>query len=511
MVHLDAIAEGVCPVCLEEVRDETVVSHSSIQCGHEHSIHTACLSAQVKSYEDLRELRDRGLQCPGGGAEARGGRCAERISLAKIRQILSPEDRGALDERLEKSARPGDHHWRGREVERLRNGIERAFNICCPKEGCGATLGAIEGCNAATCSSESCESLFCYLCLQEQEGKDEAHAHVIGHSGDYWERRTGYVDRYHWLIARKNLAHLFSERVDSEIRSAALALLTGLLTEKKMWPFPAGALTGAWTQEVKESSLSHLEKVELFQNEFIYRRQIGDGKSAARVREAIEEMHGKVLASLDVRDAGGVDAESAPTAPRVRGPGPRPEAGAEVRPAPIPDVRAQVLQEPRQEVRPEARPVPVPAPAPAPASAPAPVPMPPPPRADLDDGIGPVVDAQPMSFARFGQMFRVGNLVWSGVVPGVMTYPAAVQFCSLQGFGSRLPTIEEYEKLARALGKNTLRGYNPLLVAPDLVNRVFWSATQNPMVFNTAVGFNGSFGVPVVGPMLFLNWVRCVR
>ena len=92
MVHLDAIAGGICPVCLEEVRDETVVSHSSIQCGHEHSIHTACLSAQVKSYEDLRELRDHGLQCPGGGAEARGGRCAERIPLAKIREILSPEE-----------------------------------------------------------------------------------------------------------------------------------------------------------------------------------------------------------------------------------------------------------------------------------------------------------------------------------------------------------------------------------------------------------------------------------
>jgi hypothetical protein len=130
----------------------------------------------------------------------------KRIPLRTIRQVLAPNDVKELDHRLARS-----HHIDPKdaktafEIQKLSEGIESSFNFCCPSNGCGEPLDQIEGCNAATCSSEHCKTTFCYLCGEPTgsvQGLDrdspeyqavsrKTHDHVKKHSGYYWEKRPG--------------------------------------------------------------------------------------------------------------------------------------------------------------------------------------------------------------------------------------------------------------------------------------------------------------------------------
>jgi hypothetical protein len=307
-----------CTVCREEVLDESLFSLSTeipqaLECSQGHRIDRGCLIHQIQSLElpsleGANQVMSEGLACCGGGGATPG--CSEKFSLAVVMALLKSEEQSALKRRLERAmstaGEPGDELSRGVEISQLSRHIQGAFNRCCPAEGCGATLDQIEGCNAATCSDESCKGVFCYLCLQPQENAHAAHAHVRDlHSQDYWERRPGYLDRYHWLLARKNLTCVFRGKVDAQIREAALDRQKALLQERKMWPFPAGIKLVEWLRGVQSADLSQQAKIELLQNEAIYRRQNQHLKNIALIEDEIRAQGGAVLLSLDVRDAFG--------------------------------------------------------------------------------------------------------------------------------------------------------------------------------------------------------------
>ncbi len=209
---------------------------------------------------------------------------------------------------MNRSSAPIEERIKADEVRRIQKGIEAAFNLYCPIDGCGATLDQVEGCNAATCSDPDCGQRFCYLCLKTQMDTRSAHAHLIEHSGAYWERRPGYADRYKWLLIRRNLAYLFKSKVTDEIRAEALSWQEALLKQNKMWPMPAGKKSQAWLQEVESANLSPEDQVELLQNECIYRRKFGEMQSVSLIEAALRQRGAKVLASLDVIDAAGVPA-----------------------------------------------------------------------------------------------------------------------------------------------------------------------------------------------------------
>jgi hypothetical protein len=477
---------GQCQVCTDDVTDKDIVENKALACSQNHCVDTHCLAHQIKSleihsYDQVKEFRNHGLSCCGNA-----GKCKERIALETIEDLLEPTDRQALKDRLtkvEKSAKSGLDTRAEREVTMISMGIENSFNLCCPANGCGSTLDKIEGCNAAICSDESCKQSFCYLCLKQTgsfhgltKGTAEyaaaeikAHDHVRLHSNDYWETRSGFTERYHWQISRKELAVTFKGKIDPKVREKALEPHKALLEEKNMWPLPAGIKTAAWIKEVEatpETSRKYYvyendgkdrvekteqlhtkeKKIELLQNEYVFLTQEGDKKNAELIKIATEGMGGQVFASLDVRDG---------AQPVAVGGNQRPE----------------------------------------------------------NERLQPVLgDEQVQAFRALGNdQYRVGDLIWSSAVQkarrrervgeivgnGVrtMNWDAADRFCRNRGDGARLPTHEEYEALGRAMGRpNNYRADR----ISDMRQNWFWSSSVFPGhrdMYYKFFGKNGELGV----------------
>ena len=345
------------------------------------------------------------------------------------------------------------------ELERLSHGVEDAFNLCCPKEGCHAVLDKVEGCNAAVCSNEVCKSTFCYLCLKETEKSFSArHDHVKEHSGGYWERRPGFTERYHWLIARKKLDYLLSPTtgsIDSAVRTQVLESSIALLQDNKMWPMPAGSSISQWIAELEHAKFpkgkkwyqriwpwkqnDKQQKIELLQNEYIYRQQEGDKQNAEVVAAELTRLGGQILASLDIKDALAATGE-----------------GGRADPIPVDDHDARVTPE----------------------------------------------------FAALGNMYEMANLIWSGVPARKMPWKEAVGFCKTLGKGSRLPTWSEYYNLTIAMGRPHRYDANLL---PDMKKNLFWSSKLLPGQKYFAACLNGDNGDASFQSKTLLGSVRCVR
>jgi len=213
-----------------------------------------------------------------------------------------------------------------------------------------------------------------------------------------------------------------------------------------MWPMPAGLAGDRWVHEVKEANLPKDKAIELLQNESIYRSQQGDKEGAKIVEAELKSLGGKILASLDYRD----------------GPG----AGVNhVNPA-QPLIAVVEGDENYRQVN--------------------------------------------RKFQRLGNMYRVGNTIWSGVPRGFKeNFYDATRFCADLGEGYRLATNEEFEALARAMGKGTPAGYNRDRI-PDMSDKWFWSASVHPDDPDSAYCFDGNFGVIYYGIRPNEVSVRCV-
>jgi len=80
-------------------------------------------------------------------------------------------------------------------------------------------------------------------------------------------------------------------------------------------------------------------------------------------------------------------------------------------------------------------------------------------------------------FSELGPMHQVGHLIWSEVAAQAMSHADALTFCQALGRGSRLPTHEEWEALAKAMGKGVAhRKYDPDLMAGTR-GEFFWSSS----------------------------------
>lgn len=112
-------------------------------------------------------------------------------------------------------------------------------------------------------------------------------------------------------------------------------------------------------------------------------------------------------------------------------------------------------------------------------------------------------------FEQMGNMYEVGQIVWGGF-PGhilLVTLMDAETVCGRLRGTSRLPTANESEAFALALGKASASGYKPTLV-PGFEGR-FWVDSiyldqSTAMVFNTETG-----NLEIVNRR-DLNLVRCV-
>ncbi len=295
--HGEVYAGKLCTVCAGDVPDALVYRHQALSCARGHRIDQECLTHQVKSHENLNQMQSQGLSCCGMG-------CGHKFPLAEVMAILEPSEQVALQTRIYRAGRPVDESKSKEQLSRLKLGITESFVVQCPAEGCGAACDRIEGCNAAQCQNEECGNRFCYLCLESQGDSATGHAHALAHSNNYWEQRPGYLGRYHWLLARKNLAALLRSKVEDSTRKQALLENQALLEEKKMWPMPAGLATSVWLEQVRSNAdLAPVAKIELLQNEAIYRRQVNDKKNGELIEAEILRLGGPVLASLDVKDA----------------------------------------------------------------------------------------------------------------------------------------------------------------------------------------------------------------
>ena len=121
-----------------------------------------------------------------------------------------------------------------------------------------------------------------------------------------------------------------------------------------------------------------------------------------------------------------------------------------------------------------------------------------------------------------GEAYRdPSGLIWGNVVTTPqgkierMTQYDAEKYC--QSIGARLPTVEEFEQLAKYLGKGTAEGYDPYLtdgkteILPEIADYAFWSASVNSnyrgdsWIFGSSNGSlpqllrNGTFAVRCVG------------
>lgn len=293
-----ALAGKDCVSCLSPVTDDAVHKRSALCCKNNHVIDRSCLVRQLGSVECFEEVMDLGLPC--GGLVSGGAPCDERFSLSKISHVLHQRQRKALKKRIALASAPMAPAQFEAEVTQLKRRIQDSFVLSCPIEGCGNALDRIEGCNAAKCSHYLCRETFCYLCLAKQSSLSEAHAHVRDvHSGDFWEYRPGYSDRYHWLLIRDHLTDVFRLKVHSDVKTAAVDQLKPLLVENKMWPFPAGIRLADWIKELQSSELNPQQKVEILQNEAIHRLNSGDVQGFETIEHEIKALGGTVLRTLD--------------------------------------------------------------------------------------------------------------------------------------------------------------------------------------------------------------------
>ncbi len=490
----EAYAVKSCTTCFGDVTDAQVAKKEALQCPAGHAIDQECLTHQVKSHEDLKVLRTQGLGCCGvGGA---GDACKHKFPLDEVRALLAPAEQVALQARFDRATSPVEESKTKEEVNRLKLGFTESFVIQCPTDGCGAACDRIEGCNAAQCQSGECGNRFCYLCLESQEDNTTGHAHARAHSNNYWEQRPGYLERYHWLLARKSLTALLKSKVEESTRNQALEESQALLKEKKMWPMPAGLAAGMWLEQVRSNAeLTPAAKIELLQNEAIYRRQMKDKKNGDLVEAEIRRLGGLVLASLDVKDAAGIGG---------------PAAGAGVAAPRIAQVAAVAQVAPAHPVAQVAVPAHQPFAAPHPVAA---------------HGIAPVLEDYPQfnqlsrQFRALGNMYEVAGLIWSGVAPQNMNQRDAVAYCAGLGGGARLPTKDEYIALGQAMGGRYpewegfgyhVPGYARNLI-PDMHNRLFWSASLTRQEHGDAFFFNGYYGNVDQYSRDYDRSVRCVR
>ena len=88
-----------------------------------------------------------------------------------------------------------------------------------------------------------------------------------------------------------------------------------------MWPMPAGTSISQWIAELEHAKFpkekkwyqriwplkknGKQQKIELLQNEYIYRQQVGDKQSAEVVAAELTKLGGQILASLDKKGASG--------------------------------------------------------------------------------------------------------------------------------------------------------------------------------------------------------------
>ena len=117
------------------------------------------------------------------------------------------------------------------------------------------------------------------------------------------------------------------------------------------------------------------------------------------------------------------------------------------------------------------------------------------------------------SFAELGPMYRVGDLLWSGVSPQTRNFADAIQFCASLGGGSRLPDQFEYATLATSMGKGLPGGYNHELIpgmVGDVVGRWFWSSSAHHIISYYAHFFTGRTGNICNSDKGEALWVRCV-
>jgi len=96
------------------------------------------------------------------------------------------------------------------------------------------------------------------------------------------------------------------------------------------------------------------------------------------------------------------------------------------------------------------------------------------------------------SFAALGNMYQVGELIWSGVAPKEMNQREAERFCQALGQGARLPTKEEWEVLKQVMTIPS-RNFNPELL-PGTKGKWFWSSSVGPNDAENAFHFYGTFG-----------------
>ncbi len=291
-------AGKTCVSCFGEVADSEVTKRNALRCKHDHIMDRSCVVRQLSALDHFEELLDLGLKC--GGLAADDLPCEERFSLSRVFRVLHQRQRLAVKKRIALSSAPMTAAQLELEVTQLKQKIQDSFVLSCPVEGCGSALDRVEGCNAAKCSHYLCGRIFCYLCLAKLPSLEEAHLHVRDlHSGDFWEYRPGYLDRYHWLLARKNLAAVFRLKVHPDVRTAALKQLEPLLREHKMWSFPAGVRIESWLTELRASDLTQDQKIEILQNEAIHRLNSDDSQGVETLERELLTLGGTPLRSLD--------------------------------------------------------------------------------------------------------------------------------------------------------------------------------------------------------------------
>ncbi len=293
-----AVPVNKCTVCFHSVKDDYITRGKKIKCKEGHHIHQDCLAFHVRN-EHLETI-SRGLPCCGGPTP-----CTQTFSLDRVRKILSNAARAELDTRIRKAAAPGNVHPDQTAVEKFASGLEESFCLFCP--GCPQSLSAtIDGYNAARC--QHCAARFCYLCLEHQVDNktDLLHQHVREHSNNYWEPRPGYEDRYHWLLYRANLSRVFeTDHVGHGVGDAEkmeiLESRKDFLKERNMWPMPAGLATSEWIKKVQDTPDIELKtKIELLQNEYIYRYKMKDQTSVDLIGAELKQLKAPILTTLDV-------------------------------------------------------------------------------------------------------------------------------------------------------------------------------------------------------------------
>ena len=120
-----------------------------------------------------------------------------------------------------------------------------------------------------------------------------------------------------------------------------------------------------------------------------------------------------------------------------------------------------------------------------------------------------------------GEAYRdPSGLIWGSVVTTPqgkterMTQYDAEKYC--KSIGERLPTKEEFEQLAKYLGRGTANGYDPYLtdgkteILPGIADHYFWPASVYSGVRNGSWIFVGDVGNVSVSVRNFTFAVRCV-